>query len=843
MQKIYAIIIFIVIPLYTSICSAKIPKVIIQSTSQNVFGENFSISQISVKDKNFIYPWYKNETLLHHTDRTESEALKPSLLDSKSLYKSIVSSEFGCEASLNAIRKVNRIGGRVTVGIQMLYDFDEAGGDFIFDNSGIEPPYNLIIDNPSSATWTPYGLGINDKVYMNENPPAIKLIDSCELTNEITIEVWVKPAFATQLGGARMVTLSPNAQNCNFSLVQNDQNFGFRLRTTTTTNRGEPALLTAIGTAHNKLTHLVCTRSSDGTAKIYKDGIAISSGIFLGDFSNWDPTYRFQIGNEFINPREWLGTFYLVAIYNRALSPSEVLQNYYAGVEVDHKPEIIIEPADQGLLVGDDAIFRVNAVGDDVLEYQWRKNGVDIPYAKDPEYIVSSVSLFDNGDTYSCLIKNSLGSDFSRSARLSVTALNSRVTTGQIVYYNFQEGMGDTIKDHSGFGVPLNLFIKSPNSVKWKPYGLFVDTAANISSGSAATIVNDVAIANGEFSIELWVKQMQQTKFPATMFSISSNSNERRNFSLIQQNGFLETRLRYFISPLTGSKIFDVPNDSNTDSLVHIVFIRSTKELSKLFINGSPCASAYQVKGDLSNWNTGYSLKLANEIFAGQPWTGLFNLVSIYDHVLDLKEIQQNYKMGPVGKMEVSAPTNLIANAEAPRKVKLSWFDNSDTEDGFIIERKEIDQNYEIIDSIPANITSYFDLIVKDNTKYFYRIKGYNFIKQSAYSNEFEVTTMLTDSNDGNTASSAKYEYKLEQNYPNPFNPSTKIKFSIPNSNKVSIQIYNQLGEMIFQPVNDFYETGNYEVEINMQDFTSGVYLYKITSGSFSIIKKMILTK
>lgn len=87
------------------------------------------------------------------------------------------------------------------------------------------------------------------------------------------------------------------------------------------------------------------------------------------------------------------------------------------------------------------------------------------------------------------------------------------------------------------------------------------------------------------------------------------------------------------------------------------------------------------------------------------------------------------------------------------------------------------------------------------------------------------------------------YNYNLEQNYPNPFNPVTKIKYSIAQNNLVSIKIYDILGREVETLVNEEKHAGFYEVEFNASEISSGIYFYKLTSGSFSKTKKMILLK
>ena len=85
--------------------------------------------------------------------------------------------------------------------------------------------------------------------------------------------------------------------------------------------------------------------------------------------------------------------------------------------------------------------------------------------------------------------------------------------------------------------------------------------------------------------------------------------------------------------------------------------------------------------------------------------------------------------------------------------------------------------------------------------------------------------------------------YSLSQNYPNPFNPSTKIRFSASLAGEVRLIIYDISGKEIVSLVNQDLRPGNYEVEWNASNYSSGVYFYKITAGDFTEIKKMVLVK
>jgi len=86
-------------------------------------------------------------------------------------------------------------------------------------------------------------------------------------------------------------------------------------------------------------------------------------------------------------------------------------------------------------------------------------------------------------------------------------------------------------------------------------------------------------------------------------------------------------------------------------------------------------------------------------------------------------------------------------------------------------------------------------------------------------------------------------EFSLEQNYPNPFNPNTKISFSIPTQELVTIKIYDILGRQVDILMNDIKTPGNYEVNFNAEKLPSGTYIYEIRAGKFIETKKMVLMK
>jgi len=85
--------------------------------------------------------------------------------------------------------------------------------------------------------------------------------------------------------------------------------------------------------------------------------------------------------------------------------------------------------------------------------------------------------------------------------------------------------------------------------------------------------------------------------------------------------------------------------------------------------------------------------------------------------------------------------------------------------------------------------------------------------------------------------------FNLEQNYPNPFNPATKIKLSIHEKVYVILSVYDVYGREVQRLIDKELRSGNYEINWNAADYSSGVYIYKIFAGEFVDSKKMIFIK
>ena len=230
----------------------------------------------------------------------------------------------------------------------------------------------------------------------------------------------------------------------------------------------------------------------------------------------------------------------------------------------------------------------------------------------------------------------------------------------------------------------------------------------------------------------------------------------------------------------------------------------------------------------VGHWN-GASYDLFPTTIAGADpaWTVLVSGITTFSPFV----VGDNVSL-PV---ELSSFTSSVLN----NKVILNWSTVSEQNNsGFEIERKSNSTSWAKLNFIKGNGTSSLthNYSFTDNHlatgNYNYRLKQIDFNGNFKYydlSNEVIV--------------GIPSKFSLSQNYPNPFNPETKINYSLPVSNFVTLKIFDMSGKEIMQLVNEKQDAGYYTVRFNAAGLASGTYFYKLNADGFSEVKKMMVIK
>lgn len=146
-----------------------------------------------------------------------------------------------------------------------LYNFTEGDGNLVKDNSGHGQPLDLKITRTDSVKWLGgKGLEIDEPVLIESQSPASKIQDAVAQTGKMTIEAWIKPANLTQAGPARILTVSKDTGQRNFTLGQMAAGYEVRFRTTETSANGEPAVASATARDDHRARHISASMSSNG---------------------------------------------------------------------------------------------------------------------------------------------------------------------------------------------------------------------------------------------------------------------------------------------------------------------------------------------------------------------------------------------------------------------------------------------------------------------------------------------------------------------------------------------------------------------------------------------------
>jgi hypothetical protein len=216
------------------------------------------------------------------------------------------------------------------------YEFETGTGYTAYDTSGVDPAADLTITG--DVTWAG-GWGINVGAggkAQATTASSSKLYDMIQATGEFSIEAWVAPALVA-VDNSYMVSYSGGDSTRNFTLAQTNQDYDFLLRSSNSTGlNGLPLVATPDSAMllQASLQHVVMTFDPVNGRQIYVNGVnaGVPDPQSGGTLANWDSSFALVLGNEVSGDRSWQGLIKFVAVHNRALTASQVLQNYNAGV-------------------------------------------------------------------------------------------------------------------------------------------------------------------------------------------------------------------------------------------------------------------------------------------------------------------------------------------------------------------------------------------------------------------------------------------------------------------------------------------------------------------------------
>jgi len=399
----------------------------------------------------------------------------------------------------------------------------------------------------------------------------------------------------------------------------------------------------------------------------------------------------------------------------------------------------------------------------------------------------------------------------------------------EVLYYTFDEAASPT----QNFAVPGRGTPTAPlmGGLTMGPTGQF-DNALIGSGGSSSTdYVNTgwiTDIGTSSWTISLWLNNLVDVTNIHYLFGDNTAGSFRCFYNGVAPAGGILLRR-------TGMTDVGVTGVQPGPTVVHFVYDATIPDI-KAYVNGvlslTVPQTAQTINGTAPFKVGGYSTSVGPE--AG----GLMDEFRFYDRALDAAEVAATWNISIV-PVELTSFTASVTDND----VKLLWETATEINNsGFSIERKYSNSEFMEVGFVPgfgttSETKSYsFDDQNLRTGEYTYRLKQIDFDGTFTYSDEVNVDVI------------APASFSLDQNYPNPFNPSTRISFSLAVDSKVSLKVFDVLGQEVASLINQDLTQGVHTYDFNATGINSGVYFYKIEAtgvngNEFVDVKKMILVK
>ncbi|MBE0544962.1 MAG: immunoglobulin domain-containing protein [Verrucomicrobia bacterium] len=388
-------------------CSAFTKPIIVsQPASRTVIvGANVTFSVVADGTTPLSYQWSFNGTNLSGAT-SSSLTLSNAQFSDAGAYSVVVSNLAGTTASTVATLTVNPIPPCAPPASGLVSWWPGAGNalDIVGGNNGVLTGH------------TAYAVGkVGQGFVFDGNTDAVVLGNPASLRLQtFTIEAWVRRASTAY------VSSGPGIDGCIFGY--GGGGYGFALDRISgrpmLTRIGASSVAANVSIADTNYHHLAVTKSGS-TVVFYIDGVAHAAPAYATTFAFTTSAAIGARGDNLGN--SFYGSVDDLAIYNRALSATEIQAIYNAGSsgKCDLPPIIASHPADQTVTVGGAVTFNVTASGTLPLSYQWRRNSTDLEGATGSSLTLANVQMADAG-SYSVVVTNAVGTATSSNATLTV---------------------------------------------------------------------------------------------------------------------------------------------------------------------------------------------------------------------------------------------------------------------------------------------------------------------------------------------------------------------------------------------------------------------------------------
>lgn len=252
-----------------------------------------------------------------------------------------------------------------------------------------------------------------------------------------------------------------------------------------------------------------------------------------------------------------------------------------------------------------------------------------------------------------------------------------------------------------------------------------------------------------------------------------------------------------------------------------------------LLLGNSPFFNSGLIVNDSTITDTSYAV------------TGLEDGYRYYWKVASINTTgKSSYNLGIFSTL-LPAPDSLRAANVTSSSVELAWNDMSDNESKFKIFRSESGGNYSLLAELTSDTETHTDDNLSPETEYSYKIVALNQYTASDTTGPLSVTTSATGVG---SEGGIPEDYFVDNAYPNPFNPATTITFGLPSESRVTVTVYNTLGEKKAMLLNDSKPAGYHQITWNAESFSSGIYIVVFDAVNndgkkFYDVRKLMLLK